>query len=504
MDAVTPRLLGRTGKAQRIDQTVSDLLTLGSGPGNELRIDSRTLSRRHAQIVRSGTQYFIEDVGSRNGTFLNGQRVKRFPIRNLDVISLGPDIDLVFVETGAPAVAVLRVEPPRASVEWLDGPLAGCVEEITPGTGLVLGRTARLEAIGAMSRRHAAFTLRGDRVTVEDLGSANGTLVNGAPISAVTPLAAGDEVSLGGVVRLRLSVGAAVAAVTPAAGTAAETIFVDADDPAAARPLDVPRTAPLPPAEPIAAPPPLPPPEPIVPVVAPSPVPAAGESATVFAPREAMVAPRFSSSAAPKNPVAHPAPAAEEGRTVMAPREAAIAPHVSGPAPASRPADSTFSAPREPAAPVPDGLAARARAARQLADATSAASNAAEPPAAEPPAAEPDATLAQTTSVSPVSGQVSGVVLDGPTRETLNLGTFEIGRHADADVVVDSRDISRRHARLHVSEDQVQLEDLGTANGTFIDDAAITGLAIVPDGSRIRFASVPFAVMYVRRRGPDQ
>ena len=65
---------------------------MGSGRGNQLRIDSRTVSRRHAQVVKSGTEYFVEDLGSRNGTFLNGQRVKRFPIRHLDVLSIGPDV----------------------------------------------------------------------------------------------------------------------------------------------------------------------------------------------------------------------------------------------------------------------------------------------------------------------------------------------------------------------------------------------------------------------------
>ena len=97
-----------------------------------------------------------------------------------------------------------------------------------------------------------------------------------------------------------------------------------------------------------------------------------------------------------------------------------------------------------------------------------------------------------------VAGRIVGVCLAGPTRVTLNVGTFQIGRHADADMVVDSRDVGRKHARLHVTEDDVQIEDLQTTNGTFVDDARVTGMTRVPEGSHLRFASVEFAVRYVR------
>jgi hypothetical protein len=44
----------------------------------------------------------------------------------------------------------------------------------------------------------------------------------------------------------------------------------------------------------------------------------------------------------------------------------------------------------------------------------------------------------------------------------------------------------------------VQIEDLQTANGTFVDDIAVIGMADVPDRSRVRFATIEFAVVYVR------
>jgi len=72
---------------------------------------------------------------------------------------------------------------------------------------LVAGRTEaaqiRLVEDGYASGRHARF-LRGDeRDIVEDLGSTNGTFVNGSKVDGLSPLAFGDEVQIGQV-RLRL------------------------------------------------------------------------------------------------------------------------------------------------------------------------------------------------------------------------------------------------------------------------------------------------------------
>ena len=50
---------------------------LGRDPSLALCIDSASVSRRHAQIRIRGGQVVVEDLGSKNGTFLNGQRVTR-------------------------------------------------------------------------------------------------------------------------------------------------------------------------------------------------------------------------------------------------------------------------------------------------------------------------------------------------------------------------------------------------------------------------------------------
>ncbi|MBK6428552.1 MAG: FHA domain-containing protein [Blastocatellia bacterium] len=63
------------------------------------------VSRRHARIMREGTQFFIEDLGSTNGTFINrGRRLlpgNRHPLNNGDEIIVGKTF-LKFVVEGAP------------------------------------------------------------------------------------------------------------------------------------------------------------------------------------------------------------------------------------------------------------------------------------------------------------------------------------------------------------------------------------------------------------------
>jgi DNA-binding NtrC family response regulator len=71
--------------------------------------------------------------------------------------------------------------------------------QILPGPGLVIGREPPADVIvrdRSLSRRHARFTLSGDKVTVEDLGSLNGTYVAGSRVerAAVTE---GEEIKLG-------------------------------------------------------------------------------------------------------------------------------------------------------------------------------------------------------------------------------------------------------------------------------------------------------------------
>ena len=52
-----------------------DVTVLGRAPECQIQLDSNMVSRRHAQVTREGDSFFLEDLGSGNGTFLNGKRL---------------------------------------------------------------------------------------------------------------------------------------------------------------------------------------------------------------------------------------------------------------------------------------------------------------------------------------------------------------------------------------------------------------------------------------------
>jgi len=65
---------------------------IGRHAENDLILRDNRASRTHARIVADGGEYWIEDCGSRHGTFLNGKRVTRAVLRNADRIDFGaPD-----------------------------------------------------------------------------------------------------------------------------------------------------------------------------------------------------------------------------------------------------------------------------------------------------------------------------------------------------------------------------------------------------------------------------
>ena len=64
-------------------------LTIGRRHGNEIQLNDLTISGRHTLIIAQGKQTYIEDLGSTNGTLLNGNHIKSAVLKHGDIIQTG-------------------------------------------------------------------------------------------------------------------------------------------------------------------------------------------------------------------------------------------------------------------------------------------------------------------------------------------------------------------------------------------------------------------------------
>lgn len=73
------------------------IIKIGRSETNDITINDPELSRQHAQFLRQGDGYVIQDLGSTNGTFVNYQRVTgTTPLNHGDVISFGEAVILTY------------------------------------------------------------------------------------------------------------------------------------------------------------------------------------------------------------------------------------------------------------------------------------------------------------------------------------------------------------------------------------------------------------------------
>jgi ABC transport system ATP-binding/permease protein len=109
-------LIFRTGlepelKIESIDLD-KDRITIGRDASNDVAINHPTVSKQHAEIVKQDGKVFIADLGSTNGTFVNGIKIKRHQLQELDRIVVGPS-ELHFTGASlsrAPGGAVVRLD----------------------------------------------------------------------------------------------------------------------------------------------------------------------------------------------------------------------------------------------------------------------------------------------------------------------------------------------------------------------------------------------------------
>jgi ABC-type multidrug transport system ATPase subunit/pSer/pThr/pTyr-binding forkhead associated (FHA) protein len=223
-----------TKKVQRIELN-REVTRLGRDPEGEVVIDAAAavVSRRHAEIKKTGEQFFISDLKSFNGTLVDGKRItETVQLFDGDEIQLGAGGPLLrLIDPAHPASGQRPTGAPTPSQQAIPsafGQIAAMAQRgtiVSTGTGslppttqpgsqpqllarlsfdtrpqLSVGRAPdndlRLDGL-QISNHHARFSRTNGSVTVEDAGSTNGVYVNGERIGGRRGVQLSDVIQIG-------------------------------------------------------------------------------------------------------------------------------------------------------------------------------------------------------------------------------------------------------------------------------------------------------------------
>jgi len=204
-------------------------ISIGRLPDNVIMIDNRAVSERHAVITFNEDLYFIKDLNSTNGTFVNNRLITSRRLHDGDIITIGKH-ELVFKMTAKvrsedvdaqeafPGVATAERTFHLATKNY-EEIMAKNIHDSNKSTLLIfkfkgkqlrkyllkvdnkltIGRLAENDIVienYAVSGKHAVITRKEDAYFIDDLTSTNGTFVNGKQIAAHS-LKDGDIIAIG-------------------------------------------------------------------------------------------------------------------------------------------------------------------------------------------------------------------------------------------------------------------------------------------------------------------
>ena len=187
----------------------ASVLTIGRNSSNDVVISNGVISGTHARLELIGGVLYIQDFSSTNGTFVNQQRINP----GSSVAILGKSVSLAGQIQISVGTQSIDTNGPRTSSRADQG-LADLgtriLTQLKQKKSIVLGRADTCDVVvdnNQISRAHAKITTAGGKYFIEDLGSMNGTFVNGIRLNGKSPLGPSDTIILG---RIRFTLGGKV------------------------------------------------------------------------------------------------------------------------------------------------------------------------------------------------------------------------------------------------------------------------------------------------------
>ncbi len=169
-------------------------LTLGRKPDNDIVLSLDYVSGHHGKLERRGTTWHYIDLGSTNGTFVNGRRVQSVVLQDSDILRIGDPqgntVGLTFRAAGAAGAPT----PVAAGTIRIGGTALGMK------SSLIIGRNPQADIplpTPIVSWQHARLDRTPQGHVLTDLGSTNGTFVNGQRLTRPHLLQKGDVVQIG-------------------------------------------------------------------------------------------------------------------------------------------------------------------------------------------------------------------------------------------------------------------------------------------------------------------
>jgi len=205
-DQAVPLLVVRAQGAARTLRP-GPVYRIGRDPSADIAVEEPLVSWQHATLTATAAGWLLEDAGSTNGTFADGERVRRVEITGPSQVRLGhpeagPILDCSFprAQEAEPAqpvpTAVFQPKQPPAGGEKAPTGIVRLPDQV-----LRIGRAADNEAVVddlRVSRRHAELRKKaGGAYEITDLGSHNGTFVNGQRIDGAVVVTEADVIGIG-------------------------------------------------------------------------------------------------------------------------------------------------------------------------------------------------------------------------------------------------------------------------------------------------------------------